>query len=219
MGFPINPPRTPMLLPDGNLRPEWWKFFLAIQQMVGGATNPFDDTALLAVPLQPTGAVVDSGIIAFLASPPPGQAAQPTDFLMPYPAPASAGTSARFTSTTDGVVPLSGGGTANYMRADGTWAAPPGAAGGYTVASTAVSYAETATSGEKVVLVTATGQTVTLPTAVGNTAKFNFKLMVAGTVIVDGAGTETIDGGLTATLVTQYEAMCIVSDNANWVVL
>jgi hypothetical protein len=31
-----------------------------------------------------------------------------------------------FTSTTPGAAPLSGGGTTNYLRADGTWAAPPG---------------------------------------------------------------------------------------------
>jgi hypothetical protein len=38
-----------------------------------------------------------------------------------------------FTSTLKGVVPSSGGGTANYLRADGTWAAPPG--GGVTPAA------------------------------------------------------------------------------------
>jgi len=31
-----------------------------------------------------------------------------------------------FTSTTKGLAPLSGGGTANFLRADGTWAVPPG---------------------------------------------------------------------------------------------
>lgn len=31
-----------------------------------------------------------------------------------------------FTASADGSVPLSGGGTTNYLRADGTWAAPPG---------------------------------------------------------------------------------------------
>ena len=32
-----------------------------------------------------------------------------------------------FTSALKGLVPSSGGGTTNYLRADGTWAAPPGA--------------------------------------------------------------------------------------------
>ena len=35
-----------------------------------------------------------------------------------------------FSSSTAGVVPASGGGTSNYLRADGTWATPPGGGGG-----------------------------------------------------------------------------------------
>ena len=35
-----------------------------------------------------------------------------------------------FTSSAKGLVPASGGGTTNYLRADGTWAAPPGGGGG-----------------------------------------------------------------------------------------
>jgi hypothetical protein len=35
-----------------------------------------------------------------------------------------------FSSTTPGVVTASGGGTANFLRADGAWAAPPGGGGG-----------------------------------------------------------------------------------------
>ena len=38
-----------------------------------------------------------------------------------------------FTSTLKGVVPASGGGTTNFMRADGTWAAPAGGGGGDAV--------------------------------------------------------------------------------------
>jgi hypothetical protein len=34
-----------------------------------------------------------------------------------------------FTSTEAGLAPLSGGGTTNFLRADGTWAAPPGGGG------------------------------------------------------------------------------------------
>ena len=34
-----------------------------------------------------------------------------------------------FSSTLKGLVPLSGGGTTNFLRADGTWAAPPGGGG------------------------------------------------------------------------------------------
>src|SRR6266699_2766198 len=35
-----------------------------------------------------------------------------------------------FTGTNPGVVPPSGGGTTNFLRADGIWAAPPGGGGG-----------------------------------------------------------------------------------------
>ncbi|HKB40479.1 MAG TPA: hypothetical protein VKD72_28905, partial [Gemmataceae bacterium] len=42
-----------------------------------------------------------------------------------------------FTSGTAGVVPASGGGTTNFLRADGTWAAPPGGGGSGTVTSVA----------------------------------------------------------------------------------
>ena len=35
-----------------------------------------------------------------------------------------------FTATTKGVVPASGGGTANFLRADGLWVPPPGGGGG-----------------------------------------------------------------------------------------
>jgi hypothetical protein len=37
-----------------------------------------------------------------------------------------------FTATLKGLVPGSGGGTTNFLRADGTWAAPPGGGGGNT---------------------------------------------------------------------------------------
>ena len=123
-----------------------------------------------------------------------------------------------FTSGLKGLAPASGGGTTNFLRADGTWTAPAGGSG-YTYATTAVGYTETATSGEKIVTVTASGQTVVLPNAVGNTAKLTFKLTVAGTLTLDGNGSQTIDGGLTAVLQSQYEAVTIISDNANWQVI
>ena len=34
-----------------------------------------------------------------------------------------------FTDTTEGVVPASGGGTSNFLRADGTWSTPGGGGG------------------------------------------------------------------------------------------
>ena len=44
-----------------------------------------------------------------------------------------------FSSSVSGVCPSSGGGTTNYLRADGTWAAPPGSGGSGTVTSVGLS--------------------------------------------------------------------------------
>lgn len=43
---------------------------------------------------------------------------------------------ATFGSGASGVVPASGGGSSNFLRADGTWTAPPGGSGGNYVAAT-----------------------------------------------------------------------------------
>ena len=43
-----------------------------------------------------------------------------------------------FTSALKGLAPASGGGTTNFLRADGTWAAPPGGGGSGTVTSVAM---------------------------------------------------------------------------------
>lgn len=95
------------------------------------------------------------------------------------------------------------------------------AAVAYALTTEITGYTETATSGEKVRLCDlAAGFTVTLPTAVGNTAKLTFKKMQsAGSIIIDGSGSQTIDGGLTATLTNQYEAITLVSNNANWMII
>jgi hypothetical protein len=50
-----------------------------------------------------------------------------------------------FTSVLKGVVPASGGGTSNYLRADGTWTAPPGGGAGIYVDVTASPYSAVAT--------------------------------------------------------------------------
>src|SRR5690606_459966 len=45
-----------------------------------------------------------------------------------------------FSTSTKGLVPASGGGTTNFLRADGTWAAPPsGGGGGGTIGGSATS--------------------------------------------------------------------------------
>lgn len=59
--------------------------------------------------------------------------------------------------------------------------------------------------------------TVTLPTA--STVKnimYNIKNIGTGTITVDGAGSETIDGGTTAVLSSQFACITVQSDGSNW---
>lgn len=63
--------------------------------------------------------------------------------------------------------------------------------------------------------------TFTLPTAVGIAGRrYTFKRIdaSANATIVDGAGTETIDGALTKTLGAQWSAITIISNGANWII-
>ena len=46
-----------------------------------------------------------------------------------------------FTSALNGLAPLSGGGTTNFLRADGSWAAPPGGSSAMTLNSQSAAYA------------------------------------------------------------------------------
>ena len=102
-----------------------------------------------------------------------------------------------------------------------TVAAPTGG-GGYTVTSQTANYTATATSGTLIIKGDTTGGTftVTLPTAVGNTSTIIVK-KIAGSagLVIDGAGTQTIDGGLTATINKVYESVTLISDNANWQII
>jgi len=127
-----------------------------------------------------------------------------------------------FTSGAKGLAPASGGGTTNFLRADGTWAAPPGS-GAYTVYSPTTTTSVTETSGEVIVLANATSGnlTVNLPTAVANTAKITIKKIdsSANTVIIDGNTTQTIDGSLTKTIEFQYTSVSLISNGSNWFIV
>jgi len=94
---------------------------------------------------------------------------------------------------------------------------------GVGVTTTTSTASPTDTTGFVVLLCDCTGGNVTvnLPTAVGNIARFTVKKVdsSANTVTIDGSGTETIDGGTTATLKYQYESVDLVSDNSAWLVI
>ncbi len=120
-----------------------------------------------------------------------------------------------------GISNLSATGTASsstYLRGDNTWATIS-VGGGYTVTSQTTNYTATATSGTLIVKGDTTGGTftVTLPTAVGNTATVIIKKTAgSAALVIDGDGTETIDGGSTTSLIKVNESVTLISDNANW---
>ncbi len=84
----------------------------------------------------------------------------------------------------------------------------------------------TATVGnEELVLATAGGITLTLPSAAtrGTGAVIHVKdsggNAGGANITIDGDASETIDGALTFVLVTNFEAVTLVSDGTNWVVI
>lgn len=107
-----------------------------------------------------------------------------------------------FTDTEDGLAPLSGGGTANFLRADGTWAAP-GAGASITVKDEGSNLTTAVTSFD----FTGTGVTAS---AVGNAVTVNISTGGVGTNLSYTASTRLLasDTGtdVTLPLVTSTEA-------------
>jgi hypothetical protein len=97
-----------------------------------------------------------------------------------------------FTSVLKGLVPPSGGGTTNFLRADGTWAAPPGGSLGVTT----ISYATTinidlTTITTPVARITLTGSCTINFTGGSDGQKFTLELLQDGTggrVVTLGTG-------------------------------
>ena len=63
--------------------------------------------------------------------------------------------------------------------------------------------------------------TITLPPAIDSTDRVIIvkKIGSTATVTIDGNASETIDGSTTAVISTQYTALQLVSDGANWFVV
>ncbi len=103
-----------------------------------------------------------------------------------------------------------------WLDPDATASATPN-----IVTVTTITSDTTITTSFVVVLCDASGGniTTTLLTAVGNSGRWFVIKKIdssANTVIIDSNGSETIDGGLTATLTSQFESINIVSDGSNW---
>ena len=74
-----------------------------------------------------------------------------------------------------------------------------------------------------VTIVTANKAPITLPIASTTYKSFPIRIKKidssGNAVTIDGAGAETIDDGLTATLTVQYESIDLGSDLKNWFIL
>jgi hypothetical protein len=82
-------------------------------------------------------------------------------------------------------------------------------------------YTITDTDGYSLINVTtgASNRTITLPTAADNSDRVIIIKKVdsgTGTVIIDGEGSETIDGATTYTLYFQYDSAVVKCDGSNW---
>jgi lysophospholipase L1-like esterase len=79
-----------------------------------------------------------------------------------------------FTTSLQGLTPASGGGTTNFLRADGTWAAPPGGGGSGTVTTFSAGTLSPLFTTSVANATTTPALTFTLSTASANTAFGNF---------------------------------------------
>ncbi len=89
-----------------------------------------------------------------------------------------------FTSTLKGLAPASGGGTTNYLRADGTWASPPGG-------SASNSFATIAVAGQSDVVADSTTDTLTLVAGTNVTLTTN---ATTDTITIAASGGGVTDG-------------------------
>jgi len=93
--------------------------------------------------------------------------------------------------------------------------------GAISTAFSAKTGAYTMTATDSVITCAAGTYTIALPTAVGCAGRvYTIKRIGAtGTITIDPAGTETIDGSTTKTLTAQWEVIRVISDGANWLTL
>jgi hypothetical protein len=107
-----------------------------------------------------------------------------------------------FTTSLKGLAPASGGGTTNFLRADGTWAAPPGGGGGGTT-TFAVTFNNSGTGA-------ASG--TTFDGSVARTISYN--TLGANKVITSGTAAPT--GGVDGDIYLQYDVSLLTgSGTAN----
>ncbi len=216
MGFPINPPRTPLVQEDGRtITAEWYRFLLQIQRMIGGPSDPFSDTWLMGTPPLLDGAGGDGQIVAFL-NPPPVPAVEPVDWLAPIADPAPALELAAHVAAAD---PHPG--YLTQAEGDARYGALSGA---LDLNIRTISATATPAADDYTLLVDASGGAVTvnLPAAASSAGRILVVKKidaVANAVTLDGNGAETIDGAATVATSTQWVAFTIQCNGTAWFVI
>lgn len=121
-----------------------------------------------------------------------------------------------------GFAPKAPNDTAKYLRGDGTWAAVP-AGSGESIHDISADYTITDTDGYSIINVDPSARkvTVTLPTLADN---LNRKIQIivgtaGGDVVVDGEGSETINGLASILLGGQYDNLTIIGCATEWRIL
>jgi hypothetical protein len=123
-----------------------------------------------------------------------------------------------FTDADAGLVRGSGGGTANFLRADGTFTVPPGTSNNFTVVVETTT-SRTAVAWEAVMADddTAAGViTIDLPAGSTDAMIIVKKIGSSFDVIIDGDSGETIDGQLTFTLTAKYSSLTVLWNGTEW---
>ena len=122
-----------------------------------------------------------------------------------------------FTSVLPGLATASGGGTTNFLRADGSWVAAGGGASGNMTRRT-ITTTDTIVSGDKGNVVEATSGTFTLAFTAAATLASGFWCIVTnsgtGDVTLDPNGAELIDGLTTWVLYTGGTILLICTGTA-----
>lgn len=110
--------------------------------------------------------------------------------------------------------------SSNFLRGDGTWAAPTTS---YSTTTSTKTSAYTTTASDDYILVDAAGGAITIGMHAASTATkpVTIKRINSGAnnVTIDPNASETIDGATTRVLAQQWESVTLVSNGSNWFVV
>ena len=189
-GFPINPPRTNLVDRTGYITPEWYRFFVSVQRLIGsGVSSPFDDNQLLAasLPLQSKDAVdPEEGFLLGPPSPPVTNDEILSALLSPPTQPYLLDSSYLNVSNVTSSTTLTAYEDVLLVDASG---------GAVTVALPAAA---------------------TCPGKLFRVKKIDAS---GNAVTIDGSGSEAIDDSTTQVISVQYVAVTIASDGTEWWIL